>query len=286
MAKLNINCLGTLQLTWNGEPARGIDMDKVRALLVYLAVEAARPHRREHLAGLLWSDQSEERGLHSLRQALSTVRKALGDDQASEGVCTSAASEVQPFLLITRDSVQLNPLCDYWLDVKVYCEELDTAFRYYHNRTGMSRLNIRRLRKGLALYQGHFLDQFFLSGSALFEEWATLRREEFNRRAVAALALLAEYHERRAEYTLARQAATRLTELAPWEETAHTQVIRLLALDGQWSAAQAQYMTLRRYLVEELGVEPAQETSTLYHEVRSGAAKNVVLTSRFPPTRT
>ena len=78
MAELRISCFGTLRVELGGELLTGFDTDKTRALLAYLAVRADRLHTREHLAGLLWSDQSEERALHSLRQTLSLLRKTLG----------------------------------------------------------------------------------------------------------------------------------------------------------------------------------------------------------------
>jgi DNA-binding SARP family transcriptional activator len=52
-----------------------ISIPKKRALLVYLAVENEHPQQRSHLAGLLWSDLSEEQAMHSLRQSLSSLRK-------------------------------------------------------------------------------------------------------------------------------------------------------------------------------------------------------------------
>ena len=43
-----------MQVTLDGEPITGFESDKVRALLIYLAVEQGRPLRREALAALLF----------------------------------------------------------------------------------------------------------------------------------------------------------------------------------------------------------------------------------------
>lgn len=51
------------------------------ALLAYLA--AARPtgfHRRDTLLGLFWPELDQERGRAALRQAIYTLRQALGSD--------------------------------------------------------------------------------------------------------------------------------------------------------------------------------------------------------------
>ena len=54
MAQLALALLGPLRATMEGVPIAGFESQKVRALLVYLALEADCPHTREELAGLLW----------------------------------------------------------------------------------------------------------------------------------------------------------------------------------------------------------------------------------------
>lgn len=276
MAKLTIHCLGAFQASLDNEPLP-FDTDKSRALLAYLALEGAQPQRRERLAGLLWSDTPEERALHNLRQALSGLRKALCDEANSI-----------PFLLIQRDTVQVNPSSDFWLDVTTFEKNLDAALHPYQRCPGpqaSGRLNIRQLQRIVTLFRGPFLDQLYLNGSPLFDEWASLKRERLNQRMIEALTTLAELHERRGETALARETTSQVLALAPWDETAHAQVMRLLAVEGQWSAAQAQYRHLRRYLQEQLGVEPAPETLALFEQIRRNAAQNIPLPARLPLAR-
>src|SRR5215218_6401286 len=52
---------------------------KTLGLLAYLALEPGT-HRREQVTALLWGDYPEERARASLRQALTHLRDALGDD--------------------------------------------------------------------------------------------------------------------------------------------------------------------------------------------------------------
>ena len=54
MAHLALTLFGPLEVTLDGDPVTSFASNKVRALLVYLAVEADRPHRRDALAPLLW----------------------------------------------------------------------------------------------------------------------------------------------------------------------------------------------------------------------------------------
>ncbi|MFZ6030080.1 MAG: AfsR/SARP family transcriptional regulator [Chloroflexota bacterium] len=275
MATLHINCLGAFQASCDGDPL-AFETDKARALLAYLAAETSQPQRRERLAGLLWSDVPEERALHNLRQALSGLRKALRDENSAV-----------PFLLIRRETVQVNPQSDIRLDIAIFEQEIAAALhRYQHHSPHTKvdrRLNVRRLQQAIALFRGPFLDQMYLNGSPLFDEWASLRREATTRRMLEALTILAELHERRNEIGAARQYAAQIASLAPWDELAQARVMRLLAGEGQWSAAQAQYHHLRRSLQAQLGVEPAAETVALYEDIRRSASQNTPFAALSSP---
>ena len=275
MAKLNIYCLGAFQATLAGESiTTAFDTDKTRALLAYLALEAGRPHRREHLAALFWSDTPEERALHNLRQALSLLKKQLPEDR---------------YLSITRETVQFNLQSDHWLDVRAFTAALELAYRHYQRRDGLGHLQAQPLKQAVALYRNRLLDQFSLTGGGLFDEWVALKREDLDRQAIEAMTLLAEYHSRRGEYLQARQSAARIVELAPWDENAHQQLMLLLAQDGQWSAAQNQYQVLRRYLDREMDVAPLPEITECFEQIRKcalagGPSSTQFLSGRFPLT--
>jgi DNA-binding SARP family transcriptional activator len=49
MARLKMQVLGPFQANLDGAPLR-LESNKVRALLIYLAMESGRPHSREVLA--------------------------------------------------------------------------------------------------------------------------------------------------------------------------------------------------------------------------------------------
>ena len=257
MAQLAILLLGPFQVTLDGRPV-AFATDKVRALLAYLAVERHYPHSRESLAGLLWPDYAEASARKSLSQALSSLRSALGDrapgDRATQ----------PPYLLIVRDMLQFNPQSAYHLDVAALHQDPTTL------RGLPAPQAIARLQEAVDLYRGPFLEGFSLSDSAPFEEWATLKREEYSRQVLAALHRLVELHEREGNYEDAQRWARRQVELEPLDEGAHRQLMRALALGGQRSAALAQYETCRRLLADELGVPPGAETTALYEQIRQG----------------
>ena len=246
MPHLQLTLLGAFQATLDGEPVVGFESNKVRALLAYLAVEANRPHPRTTLAGLLWPERPDCDALANLRYALSNLRQTIGDRAANP-----------PFLLITHDTLQFNVLSDHRLDVAAF-EAL------------IGQGDPNALQAAVSSCQGDFLEGFALVDSAPFEEWLTLKREQVSRRMFRVLRSLADHCERQGEYEQARYYAQRQVEREPWQEEAHQQLMRMLALGGHRAAALAQFETCRRVLAAELDVAPARETVLLYEAIRDG----------------
>jgi DNA-binding SARP family transcriptional activator len=244
LPRLTLSFLGCFHVCLDDRPVTCFKSNKVRALLAYLAVEADRPHRREALAGLLWPDRTDRDALSNLRYALASLRRTIGDHAATP-----------PFLLITPQTIQFNPASDYWLDVAELGRQI---------ADGAEPVSAQ------FLYRGSFLPGFSIGGAAPFEEWALLRREQISVQVMSLLGSLAAYHEARGDYQAAQSCARQQVALEPWSEEAHRTLMRVLALDGQRSAALHQYHTCRDLLRDELGVEPTEETVALYEAVRAG----------------
>jgi hypothetical protein len=69
LVRLALALLGAFAATLDEKPLCGLQSDKVRGLLIYMAVERGRAHRRQALAGLFWPDFPEEGARANLRQA-------------------------------------------------------------------------------------------------------------------------------------------------------------------------------------------------------------------------
>jgi len=260
MHHLSISLFGPLLILRDGKLVNGFTYQKARALLVYLVLEAARPHSRDELVGLLWPDLPDAAARTNLRQALADLRKVLGDEEAT-----------LPYLLITRDSLQFNLSSDYELDVAQFITLLDSCKRHHHRQAERCPRCLERMQQAVAYYQGELLAGFIVNEAAGFEEWLLLKREAFHQRALTALACLTAACERRQQCEQAIEYARRQLELDPWREEAHQQLMSLYALIGQRSAALAQYETCRRILAQEFGVAPAAETRALYAQICAGA---------------
>ena len=208
----------------------------VEALLVYLACQD-RPLGRDELAELLWPERMQEQARMNLRVALYRLRQ-----------------QIDPYLLITRQQLALNPDAVVDLDARQFERHLAAG----------------ELAMATALYRGDFLGGLFLDGSPAFEQWALLERERLRTLAIGAYQQLVDQAATAGQLDAAIAYAQRLLQLDPLHEPIHRQLMRLLANAGQRSAALAQYETCRALLAAELGVTPDGATTAVYQQVCLG----------------
>ncbi len=259
MARLQLSFLGAFQAHLDGQPLRGFVSQKVRALLAYLCVERDRPHSRERLAALFWPDRPEPLPRKNLRDALANLRKVLREEETDI-----------PFLSVSRWDLRFNPQSDYWLDVEAFTDWIEAAHAHRHRRLETCRPCVQRIERAVALYRGDFLSGLVVNGSPRFHDWLIIRQERYRQMALEALSVLVAHYERRRQYRRAIEYARLQVEMDPWQEAAHRQMMRLLALSGNRSAAIRQFHACAKILAQELSVEPVQETRDLYARILRG----------------
>jgi predicted ATPase len=264
MRHIAISLLGPFAVTIDGVLVTTFAYTKVRALLAYLAVEADRPHSRAQLATLLWPDQPEQAARGSLSQALTTLRNALGDKTAE-----------RPLLRSDSQSVQLDPDSAIEVDVTQFLDLLRSSESHAHHSWRTCALCTERLQQAIGLYRSHFLADFSISDSEVFEEWAALRREHLLQRALSALERLAERAQWRGAYSEAMAYAQRQVAIEPLLEDKQRTLMQLLALNGERAAAVAQYKQLQNVLAQELDAKPEEATTALFDQIRQGDMASV-----------
>jgi DNA-binding SARP family transcriptional activator len=169
-AVLAVHLLGPFQVFDQQHPLTTFATDKVRALLVYLAMEADIPHRRESLATLIYPDSDDQQAISNLRKTLYRLRTAL--DQH-----TPTLSDT--LLTISRATIQLNG--------SVLALDATQFRRTIANRLGKNRLtddDLERLAATIALYRGEFAAGLSLADAQPFEEWLLLQRLSFHQQAL------------------------------------------------------------------------------------------------------
>lgn len=239
----SLTLLGGWQMALVKRSTAEPDYEKGRALLAYLAIED-QLHSREALSELLWPGSPVGRA--NLRQVLANLRAVLQDD-----------AQV-PYILVKRDSLRINPQGRLALDVLAFTANItaDTS--------------LTRLEQLVGLYHGEFMAGFALPDCLEFEDWLHLQRETLHRRALALLEQLSNGYERLGDYPKALQFALRYAALEPWDEVALRRVMRLYALNSQYSAALRQYEACCARLQADLGVLPGEETRRMAERVRQG----------------
>jgi ABC-type oligopeptide transport system substrate-binding subunit/DNA-binding SARP family transcriptional activator len=254
---LKIYTLGGVHLFRGNDSLSSLKSYKAQALLIYLAC-GQRSYSREVLADLLWDERSQSQASSNLRYLLSNLRKQLGD-----------------YVTVTRKFAGINPEADIWLDAAVLEEGLHTV----QQQGGLSSASVMEQARGLLrLYQGEFLEGFYVTDCRGFEDWLIGERERLHRLVVDALHDLVGYELQSGDYKAGIGDAARLLELDPLMEAGHRQLMRLLACSGQRGAALEQYERCRDLLQAELDVEPELLTQELYAEIKIGATGKPIAT--------
>lgn len=262
MARLRVVALGALGFEYDGEPLAGLSYAKVRALLLALGLAHGRRMTRAALCALLWPNSDERAARTNLSQSLSHLRKALkvaGDDA----------------LIADTESVALNQALTLAIDADVFEQLIDDAERHDHRHWRTCAACHTRLSDAMRLYQGDFLADFSLPDSAPFDDWTLTLRERLRQKAASALERLIAFAEWRGDLTSAVDHARRQVALDPLNEVSQRELMRVLAVSDQFSAARGQFEQLRATLIREIGVEPEPETRRMLEQLNPVDARRL-----------
>jgi len=234
---LRLRTLGAVYVAADdGSPLGGAASQKrALALLAVLAASGEGGLSRDRLVALLWPESSEERARHSLTQLMYAARRAIDIDD----------------LFLPENDVRLNPE-----RVTSDVRELDEA------------LARGDLEQAVALYQGPFLDGFFLSGSVPFEQWAELQRARLAERVADALEQLGNAADAAGESRRVVEWRRKLAGMRPLDAHAAVLLMNSLAAAGDRAGA-LQHAALHATLLrEELGLGPDPVVEELAEKLR------------------
>ena len=212
---------------------------KARTLLKLLALARARPVAIDHLIECLWpnDEAAPSRPDEQLAVLMSRLRAVLGPDR------------------LVRTDAGYTLICD-WLDL-VALEELAAAATR-RLTAGSYALARAAAEAGLTLVRGQLLadepDAAWVTG-----ERAAAERLIAELRLTAARAAL-----RARDNTAAANLASSMLERDPYDEAALRVLMEAYASAGRSALAVAAYGRARERLSEELGMDPAPETESIY----------------------
>jgi adenylate cyclase len=109
---LRLNIFGTFRVADALGNEIAVKSRKSRALLAYLALPPGKTRSREQIMALLWSDRGDQQARSSLRQALSGLRKELGEERISALQITDEAITLDPARVVVEPAAPGEVLLD------------------------------------------------------------------------------------------------------------------------------------------------------------------------------
>ena len=247
---LRIFLFGTPRFEKDGEPIT-ISRRKAIALLAYLTV-TNQPHSRDALATLLWPDYDQSGARANLRRDLSRLRTILGKE----------------LLQVDRAQTGIKPGAEWWLDVAQFERTIAEVNEHRHEEQVLCAPCAASLAEAVALYTGAFMAGFSLPDSPEFDEWQFFQAEGLRQKLADALQQLIDWYVSQETFDRAIEYGRQWLALDPLHEAAQRRLMQLYAWAGQQTAALRQYQESVRLLHEELGVEPEEETTALYEQIK------------------
>jgi DNA-binding SARP family transcriptional activator len=240
-----VSTSGILRLRAFGAPVierqdgKPIDGDarqrRVIALIAIVAAARQRGVSRDRVLALLWPESDSERARRALTQALYHTRKALGADDV--------------FLASA--------------DLRLNADVISTDVGDFEDA-----IESRQFLRAVELYDGPYLDGFFVNGAAEFERWVSDERARLGGRyaqALEALAIAAANDSDREAVVVWRR---RLAELDPLNSQNALRLMRALAEAGDRAGAIKYARLHSSQLRDELDTAPSPAIIELAEQLR------------------
>src|SRR5262245_13376505 len=237
-ARIDLGLLGGFDLRHDGRQI-GLPLSAQR-LVAFLALRR-RAVQRIFVAGMLWTDSSQDAANASLRTALWRLRRPTCEPvratpthaSVAPGVVVDVHEAAAAASRVTRDAEA--------------------------NRDDLERLVVA----------DELLPDWY-------DDWVILDRERFRQTRVHALETLCETFSGEGRYGDAIEAGLSAVACEPLRESAHRAVVRAHLAHGNSSDALRQYELFRRMVGDQLGIEPSHRMTDLL-ECGSGDGRVTVL---------
>lgn len=250
MSKLEISLFGRFHVQCARQDVEGFESYRVQQLLCYLLLYRLRPHPREALADLLWSDSQTDQPNRCLRKTLWQLRNAL----LSETIPCAAE-----LILVDPGWICVNPEVQFWLDVA----EFERAYARARRTPGreLNAQDIKVLQGAADLYRGGLQESWY-------QDWYLYEQERFRHMYLVILDKLVDYFQAHQAYEEGIAYGERILRCDRASERTHRRLMQLYALAGNRTEALRQYERCRCALDEELGVQPATSTVKLHRRIQ------------------
>lgn len=239
MPDLKIYLLGPFQILVDGVPVEEARWTRKKAKVLVKVLALARHHKmhRGQLADLLWPEMEADAALNNLHKIIHAARRVL-----------------DPEFVVTQESVVSLAEANVWIDADEFEQRAGEALK-----TGWT----ESLEAALSLYQGDILEE------DLYEDWASLRREQLRLLQQRVLERLAEVREAEGDER-AIELWNRVLATNRAHEEAHRRLMRIYAATGRRHLALVQYRLCTEALQQDLEAGPERATVELYEGLLTG----------------
>ncbi|MFE0644894.1 BTAD domain-containing putative transcriptional regulator [Streptomyces sp. NPDC058877] len=247
MSSLAFRVLGPLQVHGPGGPLR-LPPGRQEVILAALLLEANRVVSTNHLVDLIWEDNPPETARTQVQICVSRLRKLLAGADGEVTITTRP-----PGYVLHTDPANV--------DAALFTGLVLQARRL--REQGELVPAVRLLREAMTLWQGECLSG--LDGGPLANKARQLNEER-----LAAVELRIQLELELGRYDGLVGELQLLTHEHPLREKLHGQLIQALYWSGRQAEALEAFRTARRFLAEELGLEPGRELRELESAILTG----------------
>lgn len=215
-----------------GDNRQPIPKGKTGAVIIYLAYQEDWVSR-EDLTYLLWPDSTDKQAKGNLRS------------------------------LLSRNITKLD-----YVDLEIQAEfvrwSVDSDVRLLKDafKAGIP-------KKVVEIYNGNFLEDYYLADVPEFEHWLNLEREELWHQFKEQAQLLENSFMSQGKYQEGLEVLKKVLDYDPFDEQTFRRYLNTTFLAKGQSQAQTELQRYQKYLVEELGSEPEQATIKLLEDLMS-----------------
>ncbi|MCP4308633.1 MAG: hypothetical protein GY788_27920 [bacterium] len=233
---------------------------KTIELFVYLALNNDFTHRRERLAELLWPGKPARQS----RSALNTTVWRINAASKRSGIDSIASLSVA-----TDAAIRLTVSKDVRIDCIALPAVVTESEAHVRERGDVQTDLWERLQKALEGYRGPFMDGHD-------SDWILRERERFYSFYIRGMVLTVRVLARNGRYEEALECARGILKWDDLRETVQRETMWLYVMNGQRCEAIAQYERFRGRLLDEIGVEPMAETTSLYYYILAEAQRPAI----------
>ena len=251
--RLKLHCLGSFRVELDGEaiPLDRFHRVKTVTLLKFLAAHRGRPVHREALMDLLWPDMDPARAASNLRVVLHALRRGLepGLERRQES----------SYIVSQGDLVYLEASGRIWVDEEEFVMRARRAAELVSQ--DLLEQAISEYDKAASLYHGEYLED------EPYSDWCLFERERLKEVYISLMDQMASVLAETGDAARAIDACRTVLGVELGREEIHRKLMLLLWKAGRRDEALRQYEICSSVLIEELGVEPAQETTALRNAI-------------------